>query len=338
VNRSARLAAVVVAVVLLVTLGVTYTVQAARRADPRRDTGQPGPATVVGPVRLADRGRLVFRNAASGPHHGYLASVAVADPAGVRTVRELDCERVYAGGGQGLCLTADRGAVTTTYRAVVLDADLRELRRVRLPGAPSRARLSPDGRMASWTVFVSGDSYAGTNFSTRSGILDTRTGSTVANLETFTVSRDGARYQAPDVNVWGVTFTADDNRFYATMGSQGRTWLVEGDYARRRMRTLRENVECPSLSPDGTRLVYKKRVNNGGRPWRLHVLELAAGREVALAENASVDDQAAWLDEHTVMYGLTSPDGGSAIMAVPADGGGAPRLLVADATSPAVLR
>ena len=32
----------------------------------------------------------------------------------------------------------------------------------------------------------------------------------------------GGRYRAVDVNFWGVTFTADDNRFYATMSTGGQ--------------------------------------------------------------------------------------------------------------------
>ena len=49
------------------------------------------------------------------------------------------------------------------------------------------------------------------------------------------------------------------------------TWSVK------EARVLRENVECPSLSPDNTRIVFKKRMTDGpgGVTWRLHVLDLA---------------------------------------------------------------
>jgi Tol biopolymer transport system component len=116
------------------------------------------------------------------------------------------------------------------------------------------------------------------------------------------------------------------------MRTGGRTWLIEGSVRERRARTLHENVECPSLSPDGTRVAYKKRVEEGSVIWRLHVLDLRTMEETPLAESRTVDDQAEWLDDGTVLYGL---DAG--VWAVPADGGGAPRRLLSDALSPAVL-
>lgn len=50
-----------------------------------------------------------------------------------------------------------------------------------------------------------------------------------------------------------------------------------------------------------------------------------------------MDDQAAWLDDHTVMYGLPRHGGGWDVWSVPADGGGAPRLLIHNASSPAAV-
>jgi hypothetical protein len=61
-----------------------------------------------------------------------------------------------------------------------------------------------------------------------------------------------------------------------------------------------------------------------------------------LAETRSVDDQVEWLDDATIVYGLprtgTSGAATSDLWAVPADGTGAPRTLVKDAWSPAVVR
>ncbi|WUV08985.1 hypothetical protein OG738_01270 [Amycolatopsis sp. NBC_01488] len=65
--------------------------------------------------------------------------------------------------------------------------------------------------------------------------------------------------------------------------------------------------------------------------WRLSVLDLKTMRETGLAEQKSVDDQALWQDDHTVLYGRDN-----AVWAVPADGSGAPRKLVDGAASPAV--
>jgi dipeptidyl aminopeptidase/acylaminoacyl peptidase len=331
VNR--RLGVVLATALLLAVVAGVYVARAAGRTAVPEDSG-PGKAA-SGAVALDRPGQLVFRDAAPGPGSGRLAAVPLTDPAGPRTVSGLSCVRVYAAAGAGVCLTVERGAIPK-INAVVLDRNLRAARRIRLTGAPSRARVSGSGRMISWTVFVSGDSYLSSGFSTRTGILDTRTGRATTNIENFTVYKDGARYRSVDVNYWGVTFAADDNRFYATLRTRGKTYLVAGDYARRTLHTLRENVECPSLSPDGTRLAFKKATGEPTRPWRLHVLDLRTMRETPLAEQRTVDDQAAWLDDRTVMYGRVDGDTTN-IWAVLADGTGTPRLLVKQAFSPAVI-
>jgi hypothetical protein len=56
-----------------------------------------------------------------------------------------------------------------------------------------------------------------------------------------------------------------------------------------------------------------------------------------LAEARSVDDQAAWLDNDTVMYAVRRGARGSDVWSVPASGGGRPALLIPDAESPAAL-
>jgi hypothetical protein len=316
----------ITAALVLVPIAAGYVVFAAHRTSAGR-------ASAVGTLRLDAHGLILFRDAAP---NSPIAEVPLARPGAARTIGRLSCVRVYTAAGTGVCLSVRVAAVPSVY-AVVLGPGLRELRRVKLPGAPSRARVSASGRMISWTVFVSGDSYTSPNLSTRTGVLDLRTGNVVMSLEDFALYKDGRRYTAPDVNYWGVTFTADDDHFYATVRTKGKTYLVEGDVAARTMRTLRENVECPSLSPDGTRLVFKKATGVPGRPWRLDVLDLRTMRETPLAETRSVDDQAAWLDDHTVMYGML--DGGTPdVWAVPADGGGTPRLLIHRAYSPSVLR
>ncbi|NEA37511.1 PD40 domain-containing protein [Streptomyces sp. SID13031] len=238
------------------------------------------------------------------------------------------CQRVYASGGTMACLRAT--AVPMASEVDLSDSTGKVLKTLQLWGNPSRVRVSPSGHLAAWTVFRSGDSYmmAGA-FSTTAGIYDLRSGTHYGSLEDFTTYVDGKPYRSADVNYWGVTFAADDVTFYATMASKGKTWLMRGDLQSRRLTAVRENVECPSLSPDGTRIAYKFRE---GKTWRLHVLTLASQADIALSETSQVDDQPAWFDG-MVAYG--KQDGGqSGVFVVPADGSGQPRKLVAG-SSPA---
>jgi Tol biopolymer transport system component len=189
-------------------------------------------------------------------------------------------------------------------------------------------------------VFVGGESYGAAFFSTRTSILDTTTWQLLPNLEDFTTTLDGRRYHAVDDNFWGVTFAADDDTFYATLGTGGRTYLMRGSVSRRTLTSVGvQNVECPSLSPDGTRVAFKKRVLNGASLWHEYVLDLRTLRATPLAEHHSVDDQATWLDNDTVAYAL--PHEGDVkstdLWSVPADGTGTPHLLIRDASSPAPL-
>jgi hypothetical protein len=278
--------------------------------------------------------RLVVRDTAPGPSYGRVALVPLSDPDGPRALTGISCERVYMVEAGGFCLSADRDVVTT-YRASILGRDLHPVRDVKITGSPSRARLSPDGSLAASTVFVAGHSYQDGGFSTATEVVQTTTGRSLGNLESFRVVREGAGYRATDRNFWGVTF-ADDTTFYATMGTGGRTYLTRGDLHNRELTVLRENAECPSLSPDGRHLVYKKRYGPlTTLRWRFTVLDLASGTETPLPEERSIDDQVAWLDNQHVLYAVPRGQTGRSDVWVSPLAGGSPRLLVPDAESPA---
>ena len=209
-----------------------------------------------------------------------------------------------------------------------------QIHRIALGGAPTRTRVSPDGRYGAATVFVFGHSYADANFSTQTTIIDMASGTSLGDLETFTTLRDDVPWASEDFNFWGVTFVpGDSNRFYATVRSSGKTHLVGGDIEARTMRVLRENVECPSLSPDGTRIAFKKLTEGLFGQWRLHVLDLATMAETPLAETRNIDDQVEWLDNESVLYG-----DGQDVWTAASDGSGPPSLYIAAALSPAVVR
>lgn len=231
-----------------------------------------------------------------------------AEPAGASALTGLDCLRVYYAAGSGLCLGSD-GARGGAYS---FDKDLNVTHRFDVAGLPSRVRVSPDGRYGAMTVFVAGHSYMEIGFSTRTLIVDLQSGETViSDLEEFEVYRDGERIQSIDFNYWGVTFTEDGRTFYATLQTGGTQYLIRGDAQERRAEVLKSNVECPSLSPDGTRLAFKKRVPAGliGQEWRLYTLDLATLEETPLSEGRNIDDQVEWLDNDHILYQV--PDDGT---------------------------
>lgn len=323
-GRTARIATTVAATVGLAGVAIGYA----------QLTGSPEAAEVPATaqtVSLAPGPQLLTLMST-----GQVTTVDKNDPGGTRAVSTTKCDRIYAAGGTVACLHAD--GILGTVKMRILDAGLRERKVIPVSGIPNRVRVSTSGRMVSWTAFVGGDSYATLDFSTRTGIYDTKSGTLFKTLETFAVIKDGKPYQSVDVNYWGVTFTDDDNTFYATLYTKGHRYLVQGDFAARTVRTLRDQVECPSLSPDGTRIAFKSAINGDyTKGWRLSVLDLATNKVTHTTETRSVDDQAAWLDDSTLAYAQVHGDGIKDVWTVPADGSGKPRLLLRNAHSPAAL-
>lgn len=329
----------VLAAICVVVLGAAVAYLVVSRNNQKNVEQHAANVAQVSGAAIEARPRIVFRNTALGASYGKVAMVPLGNPAGPRAITTTPCDRVYATPKNVVCLSSDRGFVTT-YGAHILDNNMRQTQTLPLTGIPSRTRLSLDGSYAATTSFTSSDSYGSTSFSTRTVITPVG-GKTLGSLEDFTLIHDGESIKPIDRNYWGVTFAADDETFYATVAWAKHTWLVRGSIAGRKMVTLREDAECPSLSPDGMHIVYKQRGKLPPGTWRLVDYNIASGKVTPLAETRSVDDQVEWLDDTHVIYGLPRTGSQAAvadIWSVPTSGSGAPKLLIAQASSPAVIR
>ncbi|XAS70625.1 hypothetical protein VUN82_16145 [Micrococcaceae bacterium Sec5.1] len=326
--------AVVLAAAGIYAVGAYQRFEESRTAAPSVgvSAGQPLPAVPF----------VLFRNTAGGQGYGNAATVPLSSPDGTRAVSEQACDRVYGTASTVICLKTNRGLVTA-FEAAVLDRDWQQQRAWPVPGIPSRTRISADGTMIATTVFVAGHSYATAGFSTATEINFTASGSGGSgNLEDFSLIVNGERLQATDRNIWGVTFVpGQSDVFYATAASAGRIWLVRGSLSAKTLTAVHDNVECPSISPDGTRIAYKK--NDAGpltAHWKVALLDLATGQETVLSEKRSVDDQVEWLDNQNVLYGLADENtpGDSNIWKLATDTASQPSLFIPHAWSPSVIR
>jgi hypothetical protein len=337
-KRGPRMVALIAIVGVVVAAMATFALVAAAR-----QRAAVGAAPAVAQTRLATVAagpRIVFRSTAPGDKYGLVAMVPLADPGGPRALTDRPCDRVDATANRAVCLRTVAG-IATTFRAELLDASWRTIRTWALPGAPSRTRFAPDGTLLATTAFVTGHSYMTVGFATQTDV-NRADGTGYGNVEDFTATVDGAPFAAADRNFWGVTFV-DDDRFYATAASAsaGKTWLMRGSLTGRILTSVRENAECPSLSPDGTKIAYKKRIGDGPAFWSIAVLDLASGTETVLgAERRSVDDQVEWLDDSTVLYGLPRPTeaGVTDVWSLGLAAGATPTVLIPQAWSPSVVR
>jgi hypothetical protein len=321
---------------------VAYKLGSRQPVAERSDASGNGGANASDLQSMLERPHLMFVDTAD-PTHPRLAVASLDAPDTNRFVSGMPCDRVYFAGGRGLCSGTEehyygnRGLID-------FDAHLGRIHSYAdVDGLSSRVRVAPDGHFASATLFVAGDSY-GAPFSTRDHIFDLSAGEDLGTLEEFTVYKDGAVFQSASFNFWGTTFAPDGNTFYATLGDGSvgaTTYLVQGDLANRTLRVLRMGVECPSLSPDGTRIAFKKRIADPSE-WRLAVLDLATLRDTQLNESRRLDDQVEWLDDDHLLYGMpreaTGTDLGMDVWVASTQGDEAPRLYLSDAVSPVVVR
>jgi hypothetical protein len=328
-------------VLLVAALSAFYVVKAAKQqSEAAKPTAATAKDTALPLGSVLNAPHIVFRSTAPGPTFGHLAAVPLADPGGGRSSSSLTCNRVYATQERGICLRVI-GSGLSNYRDDVLNAQMQPVGQLNSAGDPSRARISKNQQLVATTVFVSGHSYASFAFSTETDVRNVVTGVNYGNLETsFTYQIAPRLDHAVDLNVWGVTFDPDNaNYFYATVAAGGHTYLGFGNFTTRTLTAIGTDAECPSISPDGRTIVYKKRVNGSAIKWHFYAYDVATGRETPLPESRSVDDQVEWLDDSHVLYGV--PRGNNGVYDVwesDIHGTAKPHVFMTDAESPAVVR
>lgn len=292
---------------------------------------------------MLDAPHVIFARQAARPDRGEetVGIASLSDPTKYGFIGTLRCVRVHMSQGRGVCLER-RGRFPVRYFAKMFDASFVVVGELELAGAPSRVQVSPSGRLAAVTVFVTGHAYSDGAFSTQTSIIDLdRRTWRVEDMETLDVRRNGQPFRSADFNFWGVTFMEDGRTFLATLGSGDRTYLVRGDLEARTMEVVADDVECPSLSPDNRRIAFKHRITNAFGPagWQIWVMDLTTGERHALMETRNVDDQAQWLDDDTVLYAIADDKSASSdTWAIPADGKAPPHLFLPSSLSAAVVR
>ncbi|WP_426734697.1 hypothetical protein [Glutamicibacter sp. 2E12] len=330
--KSRWLALVVIAVLVLGFVAI-YAVQAYGRYQ-ARTTGASA-AAITGQLAAADR--IIFRNTALGEGYGQVASVALAEPSGPRQLSQQACDRVDATSTYLSCLRTKRG-IPTTFHATVFNAQQHPVEQHPLSGVPSRTRIT-DGGLVATTAFVTGHSYAAGQFSTETTIRSVG-GPDYGNLEDFSMDIQGKPLTAVDRNVWGVSFLSE-KEFYATVASGNQTWLAKGDLDSRSLVSVASNAECPSVSPEGSKVAYKKRrAQPGLAHWDIAVLDLETRKETVIGLELGFDDQLEWLDEGTLLFGMprAGAPGDSDVFSIEAQANATAQLFIEHAWSPSVVR
>ena len=171
----------------------------------------------------------------------------------------------------------------------------------------SRARMSVDGKYQAWTYFVKGHNYmdAGSEqFSTLTQIRQSIAGkpAVLHNLEKWPLTHQGKRVTAPDLNFWGVSFNPKNTQqFLVTAFFKGKPYLASGDLVTQALTVIHEGVECPSYSPNGAHIAYKKRLST--TRWAPAVMVLSSKKSTVLSQvKESIDDQIDWLDDKTIVF------------------------------------
>jgi len=290
------------------------------------------PAIAAGDVLLINRvpgddyRRLVVRHASGG-----------------RTMLDKTCERFHIAGTTGICL--DGPQVLGRYAMEILDFSDPALPLLwsSTTTLPSRTRVSADQEWASSTVFLEGSGYQDLGgFSTIAWIIHLEGDRQATGVDAMIIEDAEPHHGDPAANFWGVSFGQNGN-FWVTGAFGEHVELLQGSAADKTLQPTGIEGSCPSLSPDGSTLVYKRQLESGD--YQLVAMDLANGDVWDLGETRPVDDQVEWLDEDTILYGMHAEDWtGDAVdpefdtWRIDIAPGSRPELFAPQGDSPAVVR
>ena len=329
----------ILAASIAIALGVYVAIRAIRARSPRSASSAEVADAAQAQRALATRPHVLFRDLRIEPSDAFgRLGASALDAPDARLDATTPCMRVHfaraaSSERRGLCFEADVAPDEHGSTAILrgLDATWTPTWSRPMNGIPSRLRASPHGKIGAATIFVTGHSYDDETMSTQTLIIDLATGEPIADLETFDIRR-GDEKLGDGVNLWGVTFADDDDTFYVTVARAETTWLAKGSVSSRTLRTLRENVECPSLSPDQRTIAFKKR-GVDRTDAHLFTLDLATLEDRAIpGETRVIDDQAEWLDGRTILYKY-----GTEVWAASITPSAPPRVFLERASSPAIV-
>ena len=141
---------------------------------------------------------------------------------------------------------APSAAWSPSTRSTELRRRLEPVDEASLAGHPQpHPPLAATGRWSRRPSFVSGHSYMQVGFSTATEIRDVGGAQPRQPREVPARPRTARTSRPRDRNIWGVTFADDDNTFYATVGTGGETYLVQGDLAARTLTVGRRPRRVP---------------------------------------------------------------------------------------------
>lgn len=264
--------------------------------------------------------------------------IAISDSNNVSNSNYLPfyCNRVHANKNHGICLQQKQGLTMTTDVLVFeIEGNTRLIGST--DGIPNRARMSPDGKYAAYTSFVTGDSYNDAGFSTRSYIVDIEKNVIGDNLERYTLIHNNKHIDPIDKNYWGITFFNDSNSFLVTVMYSGVPYLAKGTLDEKKIEIITDRIECPSLSPDNKKIVFKERISK--TEWRIIVMVLSNLTRISTSELENVDDQVEWYDNDNLVYSKINYETQKInLMKASANGDGKPELLIEHGMSPSMIQ